>query len=176
MENLNAFCVLFSEVMQMKAQGKMKTQEFKDKIIEMANHYRLLNLKEETYLNKWNGALVELGFFIELHCPTRRFPSAPINMTEVEEDSKISESEEHVLLRKEVCHKDGQEAFIGNYCEFSTPFSNISEAEKQSIIKKTIDNIKMCELARTDPRIAQKLSRRSSTPMKWTLPDDQRDW
>jgi len=176
MENLNAFCVLFSETMQMKAQGKTKTPEFKNKIVQMADHYRLLNMKEEAYLNKWNGALVELGFFIELHCPSRRIPSAPIDMSVVEEESKISKDEEHVLLRKEYSRKEGKEALVGNYCEFSTPFSNISDAEKQAILQKTRANIKMCELARTDPRIAQKLTRRSATPMKWTLPDDQRDW
>lgn len=176
MQHLNEFCVLFSETMSMKAAGQMKTQEFKDKIILMANNYRMLTPQEEKYLNKWNGALVELGFFIELHCPTRKLPPAQIDMNLANEEAEISKSEDNVLFRKEFSRKDGKEALVGNYCEFSTPFSNISEAEKKAIIQKTIANIKMCELARTDPRIAQKLARRSSTPSKWTLPDNERDW
>jgi hypothetical protein len=181
MEHFNAFCVAFGEAKSLFDSGKKSDRSFTSAIEKMVIHYQEFedNKQMATYVKRWNTELVNLGFWIKYHNPWIDHEVPRVDVSDIlqnEEEFKVSGEEEYVKIRSDVAYKDGQKVLVGNYCEFSTPWSNIDESEKSVIMKKTIENIQNSSLGIRNPDQALKKIKKVNRKPIWTISDYERDW
>ena len=150
--------------------------------MEMVEHYWELDERMEQYINKWKFELVDMGFYIKLHCP--EYPDEPvqpddIDVMDIETEYRSEEYDpDNLIFRKDFAHRDKKEVIVANYCHHSAPWSMLSDDHQAEIIQRTKENMSNAKLALTDPHKARKKSMRkvSRTPKRWTIDDSQRDW
>lgn len=181
-EHLNKFCEKFGALRTLKSQGKLQTKPAQILLMEMVEHYWEFDDKMEAYVSKWKFELVDLGFYIKLHCPEypdEKIQPDNIDVSDIETEYKAEEfDKDYLIFRKDVAYKDKSEVTVANYCRHSTPWSLLGDDYQKELIQRIKENIKNEELGRRDPQSAKKKSykRMRKTPMKWTIPDNQRDW
>lgn len=181
--HFNLFCEKFSKLRTLSSEGKKGTFEYDTLLMEMVEHYWEFDQKMENYISKWNMELVNLNFFIKLHCPEwpQKYPlkSEHLKVQDIDVEYANEEVDNDCLIfRKDVAYKDGEEVTVANYCKHSTPWSLLGDNYQNELYKRTIENIKNELLGRVDPKAAKKKSLKgiNRIPKKWTLPDNQRDW
>lgn len=188
MEHFNAFCVAFGEAKKLYHPSKKNEPVLLTEIEKMVSHYDSLDQRMQNYIMRWNQELVQMGFWVKYHNPWvgRELPRIDVGeLVEKEtsaeitgtEDFQVSGEEKHVKIREDIAHRDGQKVLVGNYCEYSTPWSNMDKSEKEVIMQKTKENIRNSSLGITDPKAASKrIKKYNMRKQVWTLPDSQRDW
>lgn len=177
-EHFNAFCELMSKTRILKSQGKLRSEEGDNILLEMVYHYNFFTKKMEDYINKWKLELVDIGFYIKLNEPAPLLKNK-VDISDLEFDDSVETtgSEEHILIRKDFAYKDKKEVLVGNYCEFSTPFSNLTKEHQQELRRKLQENKKFEQYARMNPEHAiSKIQRKNRNKRMWTIADSERDW
>jgi len=182
LENFNSFCQKFTQVRELNSQGKLQTKEAQKLLMEMVVHHWEFDTRMEKYVSKWKFELVNIGFYIKLHCP--EWPDeqpvpGKIDVSDIEIMAGSDEyNRDYLIFRKDIAHKDRKVVTVANYCKDSTPWSLLGDDYQEELLKKTVENITNYELGLRDPETARKKSHRRmrKTPPKWTLPDNERDW
>lgn len=150
--------------------------------MEMVEHHWEFDDRMEKYITRWKFELVDLGFYIKLHCPEwpdEKSLPANIDVSDIEFEMKAEElDEDYLIFRKDIAHKDKKVVTVANYCRHSTPWSHLGDDYQAELQRRTLENFQNAKLGLTDPEKAKKKSMKKvrRQPMKWTLPDSERDW